>query len=94
MNDAQNMHAAVGVLSDINKCWTAIACEMTDYAKRSFEDSATTFAKLTSVKSIVQAVEIQTEFTKRAYAAHLKEMTKISGMYAELAKTGLTIAQT
>jgi hypothetical protein len=94
MNDIENMPAAVGVFSDIGKCWTAIACEMTDYAKKSFEDSVATFAKLTSVKSIEHAVQIQTEFTKRAYAAHLKEITKISDMYAELAKTSLAIAQT
>ncbi len=69
-----------------NKGWQAIAAEMTDYTKRSFEDGSATFEKLLSARSLEQAVEIQTNFAKRAYDEYMHQMTKIGGMYAELAK--------
>ena len=64
----------------------AIAAEMTDYTKRSFEESTTTFEKLLSAKSVEQAIEIQSGFAKRAYDGYMHQLSKIGGMYAELAK--------
>jgi len=59
---------------------------MTDYTKRSFEESTATVEKLLTAKSIEQAVEIQTGFAKRAYDEYMHQLSKIGGMYAELAK--------
>ena len=41
-----NMDAAMKVFGEWNKGWQAIAAEMTDYTKRSFEESTATFEKL------------------------------------------------
>jgi hypothetical protein len=81
-----NVDAAMKVFGEWNKGWQAIAAEMTDYTKRSFEDSSATFEKLVSSRSIEQVVEIQTNFAKRAYDEYMHQLTKIGGMYAELAK--------
>ena len=81
-----NMDAAMKVFGEWNKGWQAIAAEMTDYTKRSFEESTATFEKLLSAKSVEQAVEIQSGFAKRAYDGYMHQMSKIGGMYAELAK--------
>ena len=64
----------------------AIAAEMTDYTKRSFEESTATFEKLLTAKSLEQAIEIQSGFAKRAYDGYMHQVSKIGGMYAELAK--------
>ena len=69
-----------------NKGWQAIAAEITDYTKKSFEEGTATFEKLASAKSVEQAIEIQTGFAKRAYDGYMHQMSKIGGMYAELAK--------
>ena len=81
-----NMDAAMKVFGEWNKGWQAIAAEMTDYTKRSFEESSTTLEKLMSSKSVEQAVEIQTSFAKRAYDDYMQQMSKIGGMYASMAK--------
>ncbi len=81
-----NMDASMKVWGDLTKNWQAIAAEFTDYTKRSFEDSTQTFEKLVSSKSIEQAMEIQTNYAKRAYDDYMHQMTKIGSMYAELAK--------
>jgi hypothetical protein len=81
-----NMDTAMKMLGEWNKGWQTIAAELTDYTKRSFEESTATFEKLLSVKSVEQAVEIQTGYAKRAYDTYMHQMSKIGGMYADLAK--------
>lgn len=81
-----NMDTAMKFFGDWNKGWQAIAAEMSDYTKRSFEDSTATFEKLMSAKSLEQAFEIQTSYAKRSYEDYIHQMTKIGGMYQNLAK--------
>ncbi len=81
-----NVDAAMRAFGEWNKGWQAIAAEMTDYTKRSFEDGSATFEKLVSSRSIEQVMEIQTSFAKRAYDEYMHQLNKIGGMYAELAK--------
>jgi hypothetical protein len=81
-----NVDAAVKVFGEWNKGLQAIAAEMTDYTKRSFEEGTATFEKLLAAKSFEQAVEIQTGYAKRAYDEYMHQMSKIGGLYAELAK--------
>jgi hypothetical protein len=81
-----NVDTAMKLSGEWNKRLQAIAAEMTDYTKRSFEESAATFEKLLSAKSVAQAIEIQTGFAKRAYDSYLHQVSKIGAMYAGLAK--------
>ena len=81
-----NMDTAMKMFGEWNKGWQAIAAEMSDYTKRSFEEGTATFEKLLSAKSVEQAVEIQTGFAKRTYDGYMHQMSRIGGMYAELAK--------
>jgi hypothetical protein len=81
-----NVDAAVKAFGEWNKGLQAIAAEMTDYTKRSFEEGTATFEKLLSAKSLEQAIEIQTGYAKRAYDEYMHQMSKIGGLYAELAK--------
>jgi hypothetical protein len=82
----QNVDTAMKMFGEWSKGWQAIAAEMTDYTKRSFEESTATVEKLLSAKSFEQAVEIQTGFAKRAYDDYMHQVSKLGGLYAELAK--------
>ena len=82
----QNVDTAMKMLGEWSKGWQAIAAEMTDYTKRSFEESTSTVEKLLSAKSIEQAVEIQTGYAKRAYDDYMHQVSKLGGLYADLAK--------
>ena len=81
-----NMDTAMKMFGEWNKGWQAIAAEITDYTKKSFEEGTATFEKLASVKSVEQAIEIQTGYAKRAYDEYMHQMSKIGGLYADLAK--------
>lgn len=82
----QNVDSAMKAFGEWSKGWQAIAAEITDYTKRSFEESTSTVEKLLSAKSFEQAVEIQTGFAKRAYDDYMHQVSKLGGLYADLAK--------
>jgi hypothetical protein len=73
-------------MGEFGKSWQAIAAEMTDYTKRSFEDGTHTMEKLMSAKSMEQAFEIQSNYAKRAYEEYVAQMTKLGTLYTEMAK--------
>ena len=81
-----NVDSAMKMFGEWSKGWQAIAAEMTDYTKRSFEEGTATFEKLLSAKSMEQAMEIQSGHARRAYDGYLHQMSKIGSLYAELAK--------
>ncbi len=82
----QNIESSMKLMGEWSKGWQAIAAEMTDYTRRSFEESTATFEKLMAAKSLDQAFEIQSSFAKRSYDEYMHQMTKVGGMYANLAK--------
>ena len=81
-----NTDSAMRMLGEWNRNWQAIAAEMGDYTKRSFEEGSATLEKLMGTKSVGQAIEIQTSYAKRAYDGYMQQVTKIGGMYANMAK--------
>lgn len=88
-----NVDAAMKFVGEWNKNWQAIAAEMSDYSKRSFEEGTAAFEKLISAKSLEQAMEIQSSYAKRAYEDYMQQMTKLGGMYTSLAKDAVKPAE-
>ena len=64
----------------------AIVVETADYAKKSFEQTASTFEKLVGVKSLDKAIEVQAEYVKSAYEGFIAQSTKTCDLYAKLAQ--------
>ena len=69
--------AAVRSFGEMNKASQAIAAEVTDYSKKAFEDSTRALEQLIGAKSIEQAIEIQSQYAKKAYDTYVAEMSKI-----------------
>lgn len=80
------MDVAVKSYSTLTKGFQAIATEAADYSKKSFEEGMAHFEKLSSAKSLEAAFELQTNYLKSSYENFVSEATKISEMYADLAK--------
>jgi phasin family protein len=64
----------------------AIATEVADYSKRSFEESAAAFQKLIGAKSLEKAMEVQTEYLQSSCEELVAESAKIGELYSELAR--------
>ena len=82
----ENLDVAVKSFGEVNKGVQAIATEVTDYTKKSIEDGSVAFEKLIGVKSVEQAIEVQTQYAKKAYEDYVSQATKIGEMYVDLAK--------
>ena len=81
-----SMDMAMSTWGAWSKSAQAIAAEFVDYSKKSVEGSAATWEKLISAKSPEKAMEIQSEYLKASYQDFVTEVTKLSEMYADLAK--------
>ena len=78
--------AAGRSISDINRGFQALAAEMTEYSKKTFDDAIHTWEQLIGVKSLEQAIEIQSQYAKWVYENHIAEMTKLGEMYARMVR--------
>jgi hypothetical protein len=67
----------------------AIVVETADYAKKSFQQSASTFEKLVGVKSLDKVIEVQTDYVKSAYEGFVAQSAKTRELYAKLAQDSL-----
>jgi hypothetical protein len=68
-------------ISEVNRGFQALAAEMTDYSKKTFDDAIRTWEQLIGVKSLEQAMQIQSDYAKRTYENHMAELSKLGQMY-------------
>jgi hypothetical protein len=81
-----NMDATMKSFGVFSKTSQAIATEVVDYSKKSFEDGSKVMEKLLGAKSFDKAIEIQTDYAKTAYEGFVAQATKMGELYADLAK--------
>lgn len=82
----ENLDAAVKAMTSFSKGYQAIAAEMVDYSKKSFEDGSAAMEKLLGAKSLDAAIELQTSFAKTSYETAVARATKIGELVADLSK--------
>jgi hypothetical protein len=82
----EQFEAAFATAGTCSKSLQAIATAYGDYAKKSYEDGAAYMEKLSGVRSLEKAIEVQTDFAKTAYETFVAETTKIGELYKDLAK--------
>ena len=82
----ENMDLALKSFGSVSKGLQAIAVEVADYSKKSFEDGSAHVEKLIGAKTIDKAMEVQSAFVKSSYETYLARMTKIGELYSEIAK--------
>jgi len=81
-----NMDLALKSFGVASKGMQAIATEVADYQKKSFEEGTAALEKLLGAKTLDKAFEAQTEYYKAAYEGFVSKATKIGELYADIAK--------
>ena len=81
-----NMDVSLRSLGAVSKSAQAIALELTDYSKKSFEQGTQAIERMFSVKSLDKAMEVQADYAKTAYEGFVAQASKLGTLYAELAK--------
>lgn len=70
---------------------TTIATAYRDYTRKSIQDAQSYVEKLSSVRSLDKAVEVQTEFARQAYETFAADSQKICGLYGEYFRQALRL---
>jgi hypothetical protein len=82
----ENTDIAMKNFNTVSKGVQAIAVEVADYSKKSFEEGTAALEKLFGAKTLDKAIEVQSDYFKTAYEGFVAEATKIGELYAGLAK--------
>ena len=81
-----NYDAALRSYGELNKGLQAVVARWNDFSKRSFEDATRTFEQLVAAKSFDQAIEIQSQYAKKAYDDWVAEASKMGELYVAAAR--------
>jgi hypothetical protein len=73
------LDAATKAVAEGNKNFQAIAAEIMNYSKIAC-DARRTWEQLISVKSLDQAMQIQSDYARRVYDNHMAELSKLGEM--------------
>jgi len=82
----EQFESVVSSTTNLQNGLHAIANAYGDYTQKSFEGTKSYVEKLSGVKSLDKAIEVQTEFAKSSYETFVAEAQKIAGLYGDLAK--------
>ena len=78
----EGFDAAVRSLGEVNRGFQALAAEVTGYSKNAFEDGIRAWEQLLAAKTVDQAIEIQSQYAKKAYDAYVAQASKLGELYA------------
>lgn len=81
-----NLDTCMKQFGTVSKGWQAIATEVADYSKKSFEHGSATLESLLGAKSLEKAIEIQSDYVKTSYEGFVAQSSKIGELYTDLAK--------
>lgn len=81
-----NVDMAMESFGSVSKNVQAIAAEVADYQKKSFEEGSAAVEKLVASKSVDKALEAQADFVKSSYEGFVGEMTKLGEMVTDMSK--------
>jgi len=81
-----NMDVAMKSFGALSKSVQAIAAEVADYSKKSFEEGSAAAEKMFGAKTLDKAIEIQTDYAKQAYEGFVAGATRIGELCADLTK--------
>ena len=84
------VEAAAPAASSFSGSFQKFAAEATDYSKKSLESGSAFVEKLCRAKSLESAIQIQSDYAKSAYAEFVAYLAKMSDLYCNLCKRGLT----
>jgi hypothetical protein len=82
----ENANATMKSFGVVSTGVQAIATEVADYSKKSFEEGTQAFEQLLGAKSVEKAMELQQVYFKNAYEGFVTQATKIGALYADLFK--------
>ena len=82
----EGFEAAARSYEQWSKGVQALATRVTENTKKAFEDTTRTWEQIIGAKSVEQVIEIQSQYTKRAYDNYVAEAKKLSDLYVDVVR--------
>ncbi|MCE7027311.1 phasin family protein [Jiella avicenniae] len=70
----------------MTKGFQQISAETADFTKRSYDQQTAMMERLFQARTLDKTIEVQSDFAKTAYEAWVAQMTRMSDIYAGIAK--------
>lgn len=80
------MDSGLKSLAALSRGMQAISLEAADYSKQAFESAGTATERVLASKSLDTAMAAQSDYMKSAYEGFVAQATRMSDLYADLAK--------
>lgn len=81
-----NFDKQMAAFAELQKGAQSVIGEVNDYSKKAFEANTAVLHKLSAVKNLETALDIQSEFTKAAYENLVHHLTKIGAIVTDATK--------
>jgi hypothetical protein len=78
--------AATQSFREVNLGFEAMAAELTDFSKRTWEDGIQAWEQLLRARHFGDVIEVQTRYAQRAYDAYMSEISKVGEIYLGAAR--------
>lgn len=78
--------STVKSIGAVTKGFQAVAAEVADHSKKSFEDGTATVEKLLGARTLDGVLELQSDYVKNNYEAFVAHATKIGELFTDMAK--------
>jgi hypothetical protein len=80
------LDAAIRSYGEAGNGLQAFAAEITSYSKNALDDFVRMCEQLLGSKTIEQAMQIQSDYVKRAYDNHMSEMSKLGEIFTQVSR--------
>jgi len=81
-----NMEAMAESTRIATKGFEQLGTRAATYSRDSFEKGVEAARSLTSAKSVQEAIELQTNYSKTAFETYLEELNQMTGMFASMVR--------
>ena len=81
-----NIEATTEAFGVLSRTTQEIATELAGYSKRSFENNTKAMEKMLGNTSLSKAIDVQSEYARSILEDFTAQVTKVSQLYANLAK--------
>lgn len=80
------LDTAVRSFAEVNEAFKNFTAEMTNFSNKAFEDGFRALQQMINAKSFDRALEVQTQYAKKAYDDYVAQVSKLGNMYVNMAQ--------
>jgi hypothetical protein len=86
--------SATRSFAEASRGFQAIALEVTNHSRKSFDDVLKAWEQLLSARSLPDVIDIQTRYARKTYNSYFSELSKLTDLYLDLTRNVVAPVET